>query len=87
VVASPNHAQRRFVRTRADTHEKQRADGAGDGDGADWCNLALHVCLAADDAEGAAAAVAPVLAGTAFAFSVNLPDRGRCYSTVSPACA
>jgi LuxR family transcriptional regulator, maltose regulon positive regulatory protein len=42
------------------------------GDGAEWCNLAAHVCLAADDAHGAADAVAPVVAGTASARRVNL---------------
>jgi LuxR family transcriptional regulator, maltose regulon positive regulatory protein len=41
-------------------------------DDAAACNLAAHVHLVADDAEGAAAAVAPVLAGTAFALHVNL---------------
>ena len=44
---------------------------AAAGDGALWCSLAAHVCLADGDADGAAAAVAPVLAGTAFAFHPN----------------
>jgi len=51
--------------------EAARAALASRGDGAQWCSLAAHVCLAAEDAQGAAAAVAPVLAGTAFAFHVN----------------
>jgi LuxR family maltose regulon positive regulatory protein len=48
-----------------------RAALAGAGDGALWCSLAAHVCLADGDARGAAAAVAPALAGTAFAFHTN----------------
>jgi LuxR family transcriptional regulator, maltose regulon positive regulatory protein len=46
---------------------------AAPGDGlAAWCNLAAHACLASGDAEGATAAVAPVLAGEAFTLHVNL---------------
>jgi LuxR family maltose regulon positive regulatory protein len=40
--------------------------------GAGWCNVAALLCLAADDEQGATAAVAPVLAGTAFALHVNM---------------
>jgi LuxR family transcriptional regulator, maltose regulon positive regulatory protein len=40
--------------------------------GAAWRNLEAHLCLASGDAQGAAAAVAPVLAGEAFAPHVNL---------------
>src|SRR6185312_9157502 len=35
------------------------------------CSLAAHLCLREGDAEGAAAAVAPVLAGETFIFHVN----------------
>jgi LuxR family transcriptional regulator, maltose regulon positive regulatory protein len=45
--------------------------GAGVRDVALWANLAAHVRLAEDDPQGAADAVAPVLAGTAFASYVN----------------
>ena len=51
--------------------EPARAALAGADDGAQWCSLAAHIRLAEDDAAGAAAAVAPVLAGTAFAFHPN----------------
>jgi LuxR family maltose regulon positive regulatory protein len=37
-----------------------------------WRNLDAHLHLAVDDAEGAAAAVAPVLAGKAFGLHVNV---------------
>jgi LuxR family transcriptional regulator, maltose regulon positive regulatory protein len=47
------------------------ADAPPDG-GAAWRNLDAHLCLASGDAEGAAAAVAPVLSGEAFALHVNL---------------
>jgi LuxR family maltose regulon positive regulatory protein len=40
--------------------------------GAAWLNLRGHLCLASGDAEGAAATVAPVLAGEAFTLHVNL---------------
>jgi LuxR family maltose regulon positive regulatory protein len=40
--------------------------------GAAWLNLEGHLCLASGDAEGAAGAVAPVLAGEAFVLHVNL---------------
>jgi LuxR family transcriptional regulator, maltose regulon positive regulatory protein len=40
-------------------------------EGAHWCNLDAQLRLAADDPEGAAAAVAPVLAGSVFAYHVN----------------
>jgi LuxR family transcriptional regulator, maltose regulon positive regulatory protein len=49
-----------------------RAALTGAGDSADWCNIAAHLCLADNDARGAADAVAPVLAGTAFAVHVNI---------------
>jgi LuxR family maltose regulon positive regulatory protein len=38
---------------------------------AQWCNLAAHVQLVADEPAGAVAAVEPVLAGRAFAFHTN----------------
>lgn len=60
------------VQLRLGDLEPVRTALADAGDGAQWCNLAAHLCLAADDAHGAAAAVAPVLAGTAFAFHVNM---------------
>jgi LuxR family maltose regulon positive regulatory protein len=41
------------------------------GDGAEWCNLEGHLALAEDDPRRAADAVAPVLAGDAFAFHEN----------------
>jgi LuxR family maltose regulon positive regulatory protein len=37
-----------------------------------WCNLAAMLCLEDQDPQGAAEAVAPVLAGEAFALHVNL---------------
>jgi LuxR family maltose regulon positive regulatory protein len=46
--------------------------GAAASVGAQWCNLDAHLRLAEGDASGAAAAVAPVLAGAAFAYHVNL---------------
>ena len=52
--------------------ESVRAALASATDAADWCNLAAHLCLADDDPRGAADAVAPVLAGTAFAVHINL---------------
>jgi LuxR family maltose regulon positive regulatory protein len=52
--------------------EPVRAALADGGDGAQWCSLAAHVSLAAGDPDGAAAAVAPVLSGAAFAFHVNI---------------
>ncbi len=53
--------------------EQARAAGI---DGALWRNLEAHVRLAAGDPQGAAAAVAPVLAGTAYAFHVNQEIEG-----------
>jgi LuxR family maltose regulon positive regulatory protein len=52
--------------------EPPRAALASADAGAQWCSLAAHLCLAEDDPEGAVAAVAPVLAGTAFAAHVNM---------------
>jgi LuxR family transcriptional regulator, maltose regulon positive regulatory protein len=52
--------------------EPARAALASAADGAQWCNLAAHLCLTEGDAHGAADAVAPVLAGAAFAFRVNM---------------
>jgi LuxR family maltose regulon positive regulatory protein len=52
--------------------ESVRAALASGGPGAQWCNLAAHLCLVEDDPTGAAAAVAPVLAGTAFAPHTNM---------------
>jgi LuxR family maltose regulon positive regulatory protein len=40
--------------------------------GAQWCTLAARACLAAGDAAGAIAAVAPVFDGSAFLFHVNV---------------
>ena len=51
--------------------EPARTALAAAGDGALWCSLAAHVRLADGDAAGAVAAVAPALAGTAFAFHAN----------------
>jgi len=57
--------------------EPVRAALAAAGDDAAWCNLRAGLCLAEDDAEGAAEAVAPVLAGTAFALHVNVIIEGH----------
>ena len=46
--------------------------GAPRDGGAAWRNLEAHLCLASGDAEAAASAVAPVLAGEVFALHVNL---------------
>jgi LuxR family maltose regulon positive regulatory protein len=44
---------------------------AGD-ENAQWCNLEAHLRLAADDAQGAAAALAPALSGAAYSAHVNV---------------
>jgi LuxR family maltose regulon positive regulatory protein len=41
-----------------------------------WCSLQARVCLLEDDPEGAAAAVAPVLAGEALALQINQEIEG-----------
>jgi LuxR family maltose regulon positive regulatory protein len=51
--------------------EPARAALADADGGAAWCSLAAHLALAADDAEAAADAVAPVLAGTAWVVHPN----------------
>jgi LuxR family transcriptional regulator, maltose regulon positive regulatory protein len=49
------------------------ADAGAEADGdAEWCNIAAHLSLVEGDAAGAAAAVAPVLAGEAIPFHVNI---------------
>jgi LuxR family maltose regulon positive regulatory protein len=45
-------------------------------EGAQWCNLDAHLRLADDDPQGATDAVAPVIAGTAFAYHVNMQIEG-----------
>ena len=64
--------------------EPARAALAEADGGAQWCSLAAHLRLAEDDAAGAAAAVAPVLAGRR---SRSTPTRRsrRCCSTRSRA--
>ena len=49
-----------------------RAALPADGPGAGWCNVRAYVHLAEGDPEAAVAAVAPVLAGEAFALHVNM---------------
>jgi LuxR family transcriptional regulator, maltose regulon positive regulatory protein len=52
--------------------EPARAALAERGEGAHWCSLAARVCLHDEDAAGAIAAVAPVLAGEQVVVHVNL---------------
>jgi LuxR family transcriptional regulator, maltose regulon positive regulatory protein len=51
--------------------EPVRAALAERDEGAQWCNLEAHLALAEDEPRRAAEAVAPVLAGDAFAFHEN----------------
>ena len=63
--------------------EPARAALADSTGGAEWCNLAAHVCLADGDAAGAAEAVAPVLDGSAFAIQDNQRIEGALLDAVA----